>query len=273
MNAKLGRRTFVTTSLASGFAFAVRPVSAQTITTDAQGLVAGEVKIGDVPAYRAMPEGQAKFPLVLVVSEIFGVHEHIKDVCRRFAKAGYMAVSPELFARHGDPAKMTDINEILTKVVSKTSDAEVMRDLDATVDWAKKTGKVDGNRVGITGFCWGGRIAWLYAAHTPAPKAAVAWYGRISHATNTLQTTTPLDLASKLKAPVLGLYGGQDSGIPVAHVEMMKKEIAAAKGSSELVVFPNAGHAFFADYRPSYKKADAEDGWKRTLDWLKKQGV
>ena len=181
--ARLGRRTFVVTSLATGFALAVSPVGAQTITTDATGLVAGEVKIGEMPAYRAMPEGGASSRSSSSCPEIFGVHEHIKDVCRRLAKAGYMAIAPELFARQGDVSKMTDIGEIISKVVSKVPDEQVMRDLDATVDWAKKSGKVDGDRVGITGFCWGGRIVWLYSAHNGpggAPKAGAAWYGPLS---------------------------------------------------------------------------------------------
>ncbi|HSO36987.1 MAG TPA: dienelactone hydrolase family protein [Labilithrix sp.] len=275
---ELGRRTFVVTTLASGFALAVSPVAAQTITTDAGGLLAGEIKIGAMPAYRAQPETGAKFPLILVVPEIFGVHEHIKDLCRRLAKAGYMAIAPEVFARQGDPTKMTDIQKIFTDVVDKTPDDQVMKDLDATVEWAQRSGKLDGNRVGITGFCWGGRITWLYAARGgPAgtPKAAVAWYGRLSNATNALQTKTVIDIGSKLKAPVLGLYGGQDSGIPLAHIEMMRREIAAStpRNASEIVVYADAGHAFNADYRPSYKKADADDAWQKMLAWMKKNGV
>jgi len=275
---KLGRRTFVVTTLASGFALAVSPVSAQTITTDAGGLLAGEIKIGAMPAYRAQPATGAKFPLIVVVPEIFGVHEHIKDVCRRLAKAGYMAIAPEVFARQGDVTKMTDIQQILSEVVAKTPDEQVLRDLDATVDWAQKSGKLDGNRVGITGFCWGGRIVWLYAARggpAGAPKAGVAWYGRLSNATNALQTKTVLDVGSKLKAPVLGLYGGQDSGIPIGHIEMMRREIAAGgpKVPSEIVVYADAPHAFNADYRPSYRKVDADDAWLKMLAWMKKNGV
>jgi carboxymethylenebutenolidase len=278
MDNKLGRRTFVVTSLATGFALAVSPVSAQAIHTDATGLVAGEIKIGEMPAYRAQPEGGAKFPLIVVVSEIFGVHEHIKDVCRRLAKAGYMAIAPELFARQGDVSKMTDINAIITNVIKKVPDEQVMRDLDATVEWARKSGKLDGDRVGITGFCWGGRITWLYSARTGpggAPKAAVAWYGGLSNPTNQLQTKTVLDVGAKLRAPVLGLYGGQDHGIPVGQIELMRREIAAnpKKVAGEIVVYPDAGHAFNADYRPSYRKADADDGWQKMLAWMKKNGV
>jgi carboxymethylenebutenolidase len=274
----LGRRAFVVTSLASGFALAVRPVSAQTITTDTSGLLAGEIKIGAMPAYRAQPETGTKLPLILVVPEIFGVHEHIKDVCRRLAKAGYMAIAPEVFARQGDPTKMTDIQAIMNDIVAKTPDEQVMKDLDATVAWAQQSGKLDGGRVGITGFCWGGRIVWLYAARggpNGAPKAGAAWYGRISNATNALQTKSVVDVGSKLKAPVLGLYAGKDSGIPLAHIEMLRKEIAAStpKNASEIVVYANAYHGFNADYRPSYDKAAADDAWKKMLDWMKKNGV
>jgi carboxymethylenebutenolidase len=275
---EIGRRAFVVTSLATGYALAVRPVGAQTITTDAAGLVAGEIKIGAMPAYRAMPEGAGKLPLIVVVPEIFGVHEHIKDVVRRLAKAGYMAVAPELFARQGDVTKMTDVGEIISKVIARTPDEQVMKDLDATVDWAKKSGRLDGDRVGITGFCWGGRIVWLYSARTGpggAPKAAVAWYGRLSNATNTLQTTTALDVATRLRAPVLGLYGGKDTGIPEGQIEMMRRAIAKnpKKVAAEIVVYPDAHHGFNADYRPSYSKADAADAWQKMLTWMKKNGV
>ena len=280
MNDNLGRRTFVVTSLATGFALAVSPAGAQTITTPATGLVAGEIKIGEMPAYRAQPEGAAKLPLVLVVPEIFGVHEHIKDLCRRLAKAGYMAIAPELFARQGDVSKMKDVNAIINDVIAKVPDEQVMRDLDATVEWARRSGKLDGDRVAITGFCWGGRIVWLYSARTGpgrAPKAGAAWYGRLSNATNALQTKSAVDIGTKLRAPVLGLYGGKDSGIPIGHIEMMRKEIAAQapapKVASEIVVYPNAQHGFNADYRPSYSKADADDAWSKMLAWFRKNGV
>jgi carboxymethylenebutenolidase len=268
------RRAFIVTSLTTGFALAVSPVSAQTITTDAKGLIADEVKIAGQPAYRAMPEGKGPFPLVLVVPEIFGVHEHIKDVCRRFAKAGYMAVAQELFARQGDVSKEKDFAKILD-VVGRVPDAQVMSDLDAAVGWAKSTGKVDGDKIGITGFCWGGRIVWLYSAFAKSNvKAGLAWYGRISNAQNALQTKSPIDVVKQMKAPVLGLYGGKDTGIPVAHVEMMKKELAAqGKTSSDIIVYPDAQHAFFADYRPSYDKKAADDAWPKALAFLKKNGV
>jgi carboxymethylenebutenolidase len=274
MTEDLSRRAFIVTSLTTGFALAVSPVSAQTITTDTKGLVEGEVKIGGQPAYRAMPEGKGPFPLLLVVHEIFGVHEHIKDVCRRFAKAGYIAIAPELFARQGDVSKEKDFGKIF-EIVNKVPDAQVMSDLDAAVAWAKATGKMDGNRIGITGFCWGGRIVGLYSAFAKVPLlAGVAWYGRLSNAQNALQTKSPLDVVKQMKAPVLGLYGGKDSGIPVAHVEMMKRELkAAGQTKSDIIVYPDAGHAFFADYRPSYEKKSADDAIVKAHEFLKIHGA
>jgi carboxymethylenebutenolidase len=271
------RRQFVVTSLAAGFAAAVQPVTADTITTDSKGLEAGEVKIpvkdGEIPAYRAMPDKGGPFPVVLVVQEIFGVHEHIKDVCRRFAKLGYLAVAPEMYARQGDVSKLTDIQEIISKVVSKVPDAQVMSDLDAAVAWAKKSGKGDTAKLAITGFCWGGRIVWLYAAHNPNLKAGVAWYGRLIGQADELHPKHPVDLAGDLKAPVLGLYGGKDAGIPVSTVEQMRKAVKDANKTAEIVVYPDAQHGFHADYRPSYNKERAEEGWKRLLEWFKKNGV
>jgi carboxymethylenebutenolidase len=277
LQAGLTRRAFVMTTLATGFALAVRPVSAQTITTDATGLDAGEVKIpvpdGEIPAYRAMPATGGPFPVVLVVQEIFGVHDHIKDICRRFAKLGYLAVAPELYARQGDVSQMSDINEIVSKVVAKVPDAQVMADLDATVKWAKESGKGDVSRLGITGFCWGGRVVWLYAAHSPQLKAGVAWYGRLVGQPSELLPQHPIDVAAELKAPVLGLYGGADSGIPNDTVEQMRAALKAAGSPSEIVLYPDTPHGFFADYRQSYRKEQAEDGWKRLLAWFKKYGV
>jgi carboxymethylenebutenolidase len=272
------RRQFVVTSLATGFALAVQPVSAETITTDTKGLEAGEVKVpvGEgqtIPAYRAMPAEGGPFAVALVVQEIFGVHEHIKDLCRRFAKAGYFAVAPEMYARQGDVSKIKDIQEIITKVVSKVPDAQVMSDLDATVAWAKKTGKADTAKLGITGFCWGGRVMWLYAAHNPKLKAGVAWYGRLEGKADDLHPKHPLDVVKDLKAPVLGLYGGKDRGIPAESVERMRKALKDADKPSEIVVYPDAEHGFNADYRPSYNKEAAEDGWKKMLAWFKKYGV
>jgi carboxymethylenebutenolidase len=272
------RRQFVVTTLAAGFALAVQPVSADTITTDAKGLTAGEVKVpvkdgdktGEMPAYRAMPDKGGPFPVVLVVEEIFGVHEHIKDLCRRLAKAGYLAVAPELFARQGDVSKIKEIPQIISKVVSKVPDAQVMSDLDATVAWAKKSGKGDTAKLAVTGFCWGGRIVWLYAAHNKDLKAGVAWYGRIVGDTDELHPKNPIDVVGSLHAPVLGLYGGADGGIPVASVEKMRKALKDEKKAGELVVYPDTPHGFNADYRPSYRKEAAEDGWKRMLAWFKK---
>lgn len=271
------RREFVVTALAAGFALAVRPVSAQTVTTNTDGLEAGEVKIpvaeGTIPAYRALPATGGPFPVVLVVQEIFGVHEHIKDVCRRFAKLGSVAVAPELYARQGDVSQMSDINEIVSKVVSKVPDTQVMADLDATVNWVEKSGKGDVNKLGITGFCWGGRIVWLYAAHSPRLKAGVAWYGRLVGQTTELTPKFPVDLASSLKAPVLGLYGGADAGIPNETVEQMRTALQAAGNPSQIVLYPETPHGFYADYRPSYRKEQAQDGWKRLQEWLKKYGA
>jgi carboxymethylenebutenolidase len=274
----LTRRQFVVTSLAAGFATAARPVAAQTIvTTDTEGLVAGEVKIpvagGELPGYRAMPAAGKAFPVVLVVQEIFGVHEHIRDVCRRFAKLGHLAVAPELFARQGDVAKIAEVSDIVAKVVSKVPDAQVMSDLDATVAWAAKTGNGNTDKLGITGFCWGGRIVWLYAAHSPTLKAGVAWYGRLVGPTTDLQPKNPIDVVPALKAPVLGLYGGADQGIPTETVEQMRAALTAAGKPSEIVVYPDAPHGFFADYRPSYRPEPAKDGWKRLLEWFRKHGA
>jgi carboxymethylenebutenolidase len=271
------RREFVITTLTAGFALAAQPVSAQTIATDANGLVAGEVKIpvagGEIPGYRAMPAAGKSSPVVLVVQEIFGVHEYIKDVCRRLAKIGYFAVAPELYARQGDVSKMSDIQEIMSKVVSKVPDAQVMSDLDAAVSWAAKTGKGDVSKLGITGFCWGGRIVWLYAAHNPKLKAAVAWYGPLKGERTELRPKYPIDVVAQLKAPVLGLYGGKDNGIPLDSIEEMRRALKAAGNPSEIVVYPDAGHAFHADYRPSYVREAAQDGWRRLQAWFKKYGV
>jgi carboxymethylenebutenolidase len=275
--AEVTRRGFMVTTLAVGFALAVRPVSAETIATDAAGLTAGEVKIptgdGSIPAFRAMPSKGRAFPVVIVVQEIFGVHEHIKDVCRRLAKLGYLAVAPELYARQGDVSKLTDVNDIITKVVSTVPDGQVMADLDATVAWVKESGEANVEKLGVTGFCWGGRIVWLYAAHNPRVKAAVAWYGRLVGKPSELQPEHPIDITASLKVPVLGLYGGDDQGIPLDTVEQMRKALQAAGSPSEIVVYPNTPHGFHADYRASYRKEQAEDGWRRLQAWFKKHGV
>jgi carboxymethylenebutenolidase len=254
----------------------VQPVSAQTITTDTVGLEAGEVQIpvgeSKIPGYRAMPAAGGPFPIVLVVQEIFGVHEHIKDVCRRFAKLGYMAIATEMYARQGDVSKLKDFADIL-KIVSKVPDSQVMSDLDATVAWAKGSGKGDTSRLGITGFCWGGRVVWLYAAHNPELKASVAWYGRLVGQPDELHPKHPIDVVDSIKAPILGLYGAADTGIPVATVDRMRAALKAANKTAELIVYPDTPHAFHADYRPSYHKEAAQDGWKRLLAWFKEHGV
>jgi carboxymethylenebutenolidase len=272
----IGRRQFILSTLAAGFAIAVHPVSAETITTDEAGLVAGEVRIpvtdGEVPAYRAMPATGTTFPVVLVVQEIFGVHEYIQDVCRRLAKLGYLAIAPELFARQGDVSQMSSSSEIIKNVVSKVPDAQVMSDLDATVAWAGEN-KGDTSRLGITGFCWGGRTVWLYAAHNPNLKAGVAWYGRLVGQPNPLQPKSSLDLVNSLKAPVLGLYGGKDENIPLTTVDQMRQALAATDNPSEIVVYPDAPHGFHADYRPNYRQDAAEDGWRKLQAWFQKYGV
>ena len=273
------RRTALHLMLGAGYAAAAAPVMAQTaIQTPAQGLVAGMVQIDvggfQMPAYRAAPAGRSSLPVVLVVQEIFGVHEYIADVCRRLAHAGYLASAPARYARQGDPAQYTEVARLLSELVAKVPDAQVRGDLDATVRWAGAHGG-DLARVGITGFCWGGRITWLYAAHGPV-KAGVAWYGRLAGEASALTPRHPLDLAGALKAPVLGLYGEKDSGIPLDTVDKMKEALrkgSAAAQASEFVVYPDAPHAFHADYRPSFRKEAAEDGWKRALAWFKQHGV
>lgn len=271
------RRGFVVSALAAGFAVAVAPASGQSpVSTDSAGLTAGEIAVptkdGSMPAYRAMPAGGKSAPVILVVQEIFGVHEYIRDVCRRLAKLGYMAVAPELYARQGDVSKMANVQEILSNVVAKVPDAQVMADLDACVAWAAKNGG-DTARLGITGFCWGGRITWLYAAHNPKLKAGVAWYGRLVGAQTVQTPQQPLDMADAIKAPVLGLYGGADTGIPLDTVWTMQDRLKAAGSKSVLHVYDEAGHAFHADYRPSYRKEAAEDGWKKMQAWFKQNGV
>ena len=274
---EITRRQFMTTAaLATGFALAVEPISAKVIRTDATGLIAGAVKIpvkdGNIPAYRAMPATGRNFPVVLVIQEIFGVHEHIQDVCRRFAQLGYLAIAPELFVRQGNVLTLSSVDEI-RKVVAKVPDAQVLSDLDATASWAVKSGKGDAKRLGITGFCWGGRITWLYAAHNPQVKAGVAWYGRLVGDRTALTPQHPVDIATKLSVPVLGLYGGEDTGIPLETVEQMRDRLKLGRSKSQIMVYPDAPHAFFADYRPSYRETAAKDGWKRLQTWFKPYGV
>jgi carboxymethylenebutenolidase len=274
---QFSRRGFMVTGLTAGFALAVQPVSAQTIITDTNGLTAGEVKIpvsdGEVPAYRAMPEAGGPFATVVVIHEIFGVHEHIKDICRRLAKQGYLAVAPALYARQGDPAKLAEIPEIIRKIVAKVPDAEVASDIDATVAWAGRQKAGDTRRLGVTGFCWGGRQTWLYAIHNPQVKAAVAWYGPLDGTPDPLRPRTVLDAVRFLKVPVLGLYGGADQSIPPADVEKLEAELKTTGTGSEIVVYPGAPHGFNADYRPSYRPDAAKDGWQRLLAWFKRHGV
>jgi carboxymethylenebutenolidase len=277
MHTEVNRREFLVTKLAAGFAAAVSPVTAETITTDTNGLDAGEVKIpvrdGEMPGYRARPAKGRGFPVVLVVQEIFGVHEHIRDLCRRFAKLGYLAVAPELYARQGDVASIKDVQEIISKVVSKVPDEQVMADLDAAAAWAVSSQGGAPARLAIAGFCWGGRIVWLYAAHNAKLKAGAAWYGRLAGETNDLHPKNPLDVVGSIKPPVLGLYGGQDQGIPLATVEQMRAALKAAGNKSEIIVYPDAPHGFNADYRPSYRKEAASDAWSRMLDWFKQHGA
>lgn len=277
MNNLTRRRFIIGTGLTVGFAAAAHPTFAQVITTDSTGLTAGAVRIptsnGEIPGYRAMPATGSSFPIVLVVQEIFGVHEHIQDVCRRFAKLGYCAIAPEMFFRQGDVSQLTDIQQIIGTVVSKVPDAQVMSDLDAAVAWAAASSKGDTSKIGITGFCWGGRITWLYAAHNPSIKAGVAWYGRLVGESTELNPRHPIDIAPTLTVPVLGLYGGNDTGIPNDTVARMQQALATGSSGSDILLYPATPHAFHADYRPSYRKAEAEDGWRRLQAWFKTHGL
>lgn len=271
------RRGFLKTALGSGFAAAVLPIAAHSaVATDSKGLTVGEVTVNvngqAVPVYRAQPAGKTNLPVVLVISEIFGVHEYIADVARRFAKLGYLALAPELFVRQGDPGAYGTIAELQKEIISKVPDAQVMTDLDAVVAWAKANGG-NTDKLGITGFCWGGRVTWLYSAHNPKVKAGVAWYGRLVGNNNELTPKNPVDIAAKLKTPVLGLYGAQDGGIPVTTVVQMQDALSKGHSKSEFVLFKNSGHAFHADYRASYVEADAKEGWQRCIDWFKTHGV
>lgn len=275
----LTRRQFIKVSaIAAGFALAAHPIFAQqVITTDSEGLVAGEVTIpvadGEIPAYRAMPATGENFPVILVIQEIFGVHEHIQDVCRRFAKRGYLAIAPEMFARQGDVSEIEDIQEIISEVVSKVPDEQVMSDLDATVAWAQSSSKGNIDKLGITGFCWGGRIVWLYSAHNPQVSAGVAWYGRLVGESTPLTPQHPLDIAEELTVPILGLYGGEDDLIPNDTVEQMRDRLSSGNSNSKIVLYPDTPHGFHADYRPTYRPEAAADAWNRLLTWFEKYGV
>lgn len=271
------RRQFLSALAAAGFAAAVQPVCADTILTPTDGLDAGMDRVaandGFLPVYRAVPQGRKNLPLILVVQEIFGLHEHIKDICRRLARLGYCAIAPDLYYRQGDATKVSDIPTLLKTIVAFVPDEQVLRDLDTVVRWAQGSGYYDGHRLGITGFCWGGRIVWLYAAHSPKLKAGAAWYGRLASPSDELHPKQPIDVVGALKAPVLGLYGGADEGIPQADVDKMKAALAAAKNPSEVVVYPGAPHGFHADYRATYKPDAAADGWTRLVAWFEAHGA
>lgn len=277
---RLDRRGFIATTVAAGFSLAAGPAMAQTaIATDAKGLTAGKIDIptadGKIPAYRAAPQGKKHLPTVIVVSEIFGVHEYIQDVCRRLAHQGYLAIAPELFARQGDPSKYTEIPKLQAEIISKVPDNQVRGDLDATAKWAAANGG-DADKLGIVGFCWGGRQVWLYADHNPKLKAGAAFYGQLGGEPSELKPKSVLSIVDQLKAPVLGAYGGKDAGIPQTDVDRMRLELAkgpAAAKASRIDVYPDAPHAFHADYRPSYRKAEAEQAWTRMLDWFKQNGL
>ncbi len=272
----VGRRGFLAgAGLATGFALAAHPVQAQSIvTTDTVGLAAGTAKVATadgkrMDVYYARPAAGKNFATVIVAQEIFGVHEHIKDVCRRLAKIGYLAIAPDYYFRQGNPMTLPDVPTILREVISKVPDAQIMSDIDSVVKWAKgSVGKGDTHKLGITGFCFGGRVTWLYAAHNPGVKAAVAWYGPLVGDNSAMRPQHPIQLVARINAPVLGLYGGADTGIPNEGVERMREALRAAGKSSEIVLYPDTPHAFHADYRPTYRKAQAEDGWKRLEVWF-----
>ena len=275
------RREFLMTNLAAGFALAVRPITAAPITTDAAGLFAGEIRIPtsdlQIPGYQAMPNSGGPFPVVLVVEELFGVNDYIKDVCRRFAKQGYLAIAPELFTRQGDVSRIPNTQDIIKRVINKVPDAQVMSDLDATVALAEKSGKGDVSRLAITGFSWGGRTVWLYSAHQPNLKAGAAWYGRLVPSTqpNPLQPRQPIQVVNDLHGAIIGFYGGKDENIPASGVDEMRAEIKRARKTEDfqLIVYPDASHGFYADLRPSYKEDDAKDAWAKVLAWFKAHGA
>jgi len=270
------RRGFLLTSLAGGFAVASEPLFAQAIKTDTQGITAGEVKVpvkdGQIPAYRAMPSKGGNFPVILVIQEIFGVHEYIQDICRRLAKQGYYAIAPAMFSREADVSNMS-LDAILKDVVPVVPDAQVMADIDSTVAFAKASGKANTSRLGIVGYCWGGRTVWLYANHNPAVKAGVAYYGLLAGLKGPNKPADPVDVAANIKVPVLGLYAGEDSFVPDEVVDKMRNELGKGSSGSEIVVFPAVNHGFHADYRPTYDRRAATYAWKLTLDWFKERGV
>ncbi|GAB7128070.1 dienelactone hydrolase family protein [Silvimonas sp. JCM 19000] len=271
------RRDFLIASIATGFALAVKPVAASTIITDETGLKTATVGItapgGPMPAYTARPaNARAALPTIIVIQEIFGVHEHIQDLCRRLAKLGYLAIAPELYFRQGDPRKYPDIEKLLSEVVAKVPDAQVMTDLDATAAWASSNGG-DSKKLAVTGFCWGGRETWLYAAHNPNILAAAAWYGPIEPPKSPIKPDNPIDIAASLKVPVIGFYGGKDQGISQDSLADMKKALTEAHKNFDINIYPDAGHGFNADYRPSYNAEAAHDAWNKMLAWFKKYGM
>ena len=272
-NTRFSRRGFAMTTLGVGFALAAQPIHAQTvITTSAEGLDAGEVKVktadGLMPAYRARPKGKTGTPTVLVIHEVFGVHEHIKDLCRRLAKAGYYAIAPDLYARIGDASKISDIPTLLSTIVNKTPDDQVKADLDDAVKFAASE-KANAARLAVTGFCWGGRQTWLYTEQTPGVRAAAAWYGPLN-----TPGKSPIGLAAGAKGRVIGFYGGKDTGILPEHVAAMRKALAdAGDADSRIIVYPDAQHGFNADYRPSFNAVDAKEAWTNMLSWFQANGV
>jgi carboxymethylenebutenolidase len=278
IDANLSRRRFMATSaLAAGFAVAAGPLNAQSvITTGATGLVAGDVSIptpdGSIPGYRAMPAAGGPFPVAIVAHEVFGMHEHIKDVARRFAKAGYFALVPALFTRVGDTSRLTTFEQI-RPLIAKVTDRNVMADMDAGIAFAKASAKADTAKLGVTGFCGSGRYVWLYCAHNPALKAGVAWYGPLTGEPTETRPKNPIDIVADIKCPVLGLYGAADQGIPNETVERVREALKKAGKTGEIVLYEDTPHGFHADYRASYRPEQAKDAWARCLAWFKQYGA
>jgi len=269
----VNRRGFIAAAIAAGLAVTAEPVPGQAIKTPMDGLEGGDTKVGDIPAYYAVKKGGGKRPVVLVVPEIFGLHEYQKDMCRRLAHAGYLGVSLDPFFRLGDLAKMTEIKQVIG-LANQLTDQQAFADLDAVVAWTGKHKRANAAKLGLTGHCRGGRMVWMYSAHQKKIKAAVAWYGSLMPI-GTAMPQGPLDVTDKIMPPVLGLYGGADQGIPMAHVERMRAGLLAfgKDKRNPIHVYEGMPHAFHADYRPSYRQQAAEDGWKRMLAWFKKHGV
>jgi carboxymethylenebutenolidase len=273
----ISRRTFIAGAISTGYAVAAAPVLADAIQTDRIGLRDGTVSIptkdGSVPAYYARPEGTGKYPVVLVIHEIFGVHEHIQDVCRRYAKAGYLAIAPELFVRQGDVRQYKAIPDLLQNIVLKAPDAQVNGDLDSTLAYARQHLSGDPKRAGAVGFCWGGRAVWEYAYHNPSLTAGLAYYGRVEGMKADIRPLDPIDIGDKIKVPVLGLYAEMDNGISLESVAKMQAALNESGSGSKIVVFPGVGHAFNADYRTSYNREAAEKAWTLGLAWFKQHGL